>query len=286
MTHPQTRPWSLRVRDGVVLAADAGGDPAGPPVVFLHGGGQTRHSWGDAADRLAADGFSVLNLDLRGHGDSGWSPDGAYGLDVYLADLLEVLATLGRPAGLVGASLGGLTSLLAAGERHAGIGALVLVDIVPNIEPEGAQAIADFMRSRPDGFESLAQAAEAVAAYLPHRRKPADPEGLRKNLRLREDGRWHWHWDPRMLSGERRMDPLVQIPRLEAAARGVEAPTLLVRGALSRVVSADGVDQFRRLIPHAEFVNIADADHMVAGDRNDAFGAPLVDFLTRTLLPA
>lgn len=227
-------------------------------------------------------GFHAVSVDLRGHGDSGWSPDGDYRLDRYADDLDDVLHHLGRPAALVGASLGGLTSLLVAGEqRPAAVWALVLVDVVPQIEAEGAQAILGFMTASPDGFASVTEAADAVAAYLPHRPRRSDPSGLMKNLRQGSDGRFRWHWDPAMMSGNRPADPAGWRRRLDSAAASVVVPTLVIRGGLSRVVSPEGVAALRRQMPHAEFVQVQDADHMVAGDANDGFDRPLLEFLAR-----
>lgn len=245
-------------------------------MVFLHGGGQTRHSWGSAIAMLGDVGFRALALDLRGHGDSDWAPDGRYDLDALADDLRDVIATLPDRPALIGASLGGLTSLLVAGEDAGAARALVLVDVVPQIETAGAAEIRDFMSGNPGGFATVEEAADAVAGYLPHRKRRSGNAGLMKNLRLREDGRYHWHWDPRLIQG--RM-PIDRADRLEEAARRVTVPTLLIRGGMSRVVSMEGVAAFRRLIPKAEFVNIPEADHMVAGDANDAFNAPLLAFL-------
>jgi len=271
---------SFRSRDGLDLVGDEAGDPANPAVVFFHGGGQTRHSWGAAVAILAKAGFYALTMDLRGHGDSGWSPSGDYSMEAMRDDVLDIVAALpGRPA-LVGASMGGMASLRAVGAAPDAARALVLVDVVPRIEMEGANEIRDFMQSAPDGFASLEEAADAVSAYLPHRPRRSNPSGLMKNLRLRDDGRYHWHWDPRLMQGKGDFD--LRIQATEDAARRVTIPTLLIRGGRSRVVSPEGVRAFQALIPHAEFVNIDDADHMVAGDANDAFNAPLVDFLKRT----
>lgn len=267
----------FRTASGLSLAADAKGPGDAPPVLFLHGGGQTRHSWGGAVEMLAKAGFRAITIDLRGHGDSDWAPDGRYDVEVLADDLRDVIAALPRAPALVGASLGGLTSLLVAGETPALVRALVLVDVVPQIEMEGAGRIRDFMTARPEGFATVEEAADAVAEYLPHRPKRSDHSGLLRNLRQGGDGRYRWHWDPQLLEG--RPTAAVWQERLEAAARRVRAPTLLIRGGLSQVVSMEGVEAFRRLIPHAGFVNVAEADHMVAGDANDAFAAPLLSFL-------
>lgn len=276
-------PLRFGTKSGVSIAADAAGPEDGPVVLFLHGGGQTRQSWGRAIAVLGQAGFRAITLDLRGHGDSDWAPDGRYDLPALRGDLLDVLAVLpGRPA-LVGASLGGLTSLLTIGTSETPIArALVLVDVVPQIEMEGGREIRDFMTGNPHGFATVDEAADAVAAYIPHRPRPSDNRGLMKNLRLREDGRYYWHWDPAMMTGIGQVDPGAQRTALDEAAARIRIPTLLVRGGRSRVVSMEGVKAFQRQIPHAEFVNIDEADHMVAGDANDSFNAPLVDFLERT----
>jgi pimeloyl-ACP methyl ester carboxylesterase len=285
-----TSATTRRGRDGIRLAADVAGDPVDPPVLLLHGGGQTRHSWGTTQRDLAARGWYVASLDLRGHGDSEWAPDGDYRIEAFADDIAEVARTLDRPA-LVGASLGGSSSLHALGTYGDQLArALVLVDVAPNIERSGARRIGDFMMEHmDDGFASLEAVADAVAAYNPHRPRPANLDGLRRNVRLR-DGRWYWHWDPTFIRGrfgsedETRTVEESQVHRteaLEAAARSLTIPTLLVRGHQSDLLSAEGASRFRELAPHAEFVDVAGAGHMVAGDRNDAFNDAIVAFLER-----
>lgn len=270
------------VGGGMTLAADAWGDPSAPPVVFLHGGGQTRHAWGDTARELAGRGWYALSLDLRGHGESDWSAQGAYRLDDFVGDLRAVLARLGRPAILVGASLGGMTALAAAGEEPRGdVRALVLVDIAPRMERSGALRIVSFMLSRPDGFASLEEAADAVAAYQPHRERPSDTRGLEKNLRRGPDGRWRWHWDPRFLNGVGAPHAGERPTRLDDAARALSVPTLLVRGRLSDLLSEEGARHFLDLVSHARFTDVSGAGHMVAGDKNDLFTRAVVDFLAQ-----
>jgi pimeloyl-ACP methyl ester carboxylesterase len=267
----------------VSLIGDAWGDPAAPPVLLLHGGGQTRHAWGGTARALAARGWRAVAVDLRGHGDSSWSPDGVYGLAPFVADvryLANDMADTGTPAVLVGASLGGLASLVALGEApHAPATALVLVDVVPRMEPEGVDRIKAFMTQAPDGFADLEEAADAVAAYLHHRARPDDLSGLRKNLRQRPDGRWVWHWDPQFMTQGQRHNEFDDLDRLATAARAITVPTLLVRGGISDVVSADGAQELKALIPHARLVDVAGAGHMVAGDRNDRFSEAVLMFL-------
>ncbi|HEY8526342.1 MAG TPA: alpha/beta hydrolase [Acidimicrobiales bacterium] len=269
---------------GVELAADAYGPEDGPPVLLFHGGGQTRHAWGGTAQLLGERGWRSTTVDLRGHGDSDWSPDGVYDLDTFAADVRIVAEAQPRPPALIGASLGGISSLVAIAEAPAPIArALVLVDVAPRMEPDGVQRIHDFMRGHPNGFASLEEVADAVAAYNPHRPRPKDLSGLRKNVRLGEDGRWHWHWDPRFLDGPSTDEPrsLRNEDRLEAAARALTLPTLVVRGKASDVLSEEGVRHLLELVPHAEVADVTGAGHMVAGDRNDAFNDAVFDFLER-----
>jgi pimeloyl-ACP methyl ester carboxylesterase len=267
----------------VDLAADAWGDPDDPTVLLLHGGGQTRHAWGRTAKAVASRGWRAVAVDLRGHGDSGWSPDGVYGLDRFVNDVRCIVAGVSEPPVLVGASLGGLASLVAMGEAPpVAARALVLVDVAPRMEEDGVDRIRAFMTSAPDGFASLDDAADAVASYLPHRRRPDDLTGLRKNLRRRPDGRWMWHWDPAFIhtgAEAPRSNDFADTARLAAAARSITVPTLLIRGGVSDVVSVDGARELKELIPHAELVDVAGAGHMVAGDRNDRFSAAVLAFL-------
>jgi pimeloyl-ACP methyl ester carboxylesterase len=149
------------------------------------------------------------------------------------------------------------------------------------MEQEGVMRVISFMHSGLDGFASLDEAADAIAAYLPHRPRPRDASGLAKNLRQGPDGRWRWHWDPRFVRRERG-DPSFAHARLTAAARALTIPTLIVRGRMSDVLSEDGVRELLALVPHAEYADVAGAAHMVAGDDNDAFTAAIDGFLSRT----
>ncbi len=270
---------------GITLSADVGGDNSAPPVILLHGGGQTRNAWAEAAATLVDSGFHVISLDLRGHGESDWSNEGDYRLDAFIADLKAVMATLPSPPALVGASLGGIVSMLVAGEGNIAspARALVLVDVTPRVEREGANQIRGFMRGTANGFKDIDEAAAAVATYLPHRPRPKDISGLMKNLRQRADGRLYWHWDPRIMDRGPRTQYEDFQGRMERAARNLKIPTLLIRGKMSELVSPQSVAEFRALCPQAEYLDIPGAAHMVAGDRNTAFNAAVIDFLRRRI---
>jgi pimeloyl-ACP methyl ester carboxylesterase len=261
-------------------APAATSDPGRPSILMLHGGGQNRHSWKNTGQILADGGLHVVALDSRGHGDSDRAPEANYTVDALCADTLAVIDQIGRPVMLIGASMGGMTSILAsdaAGPEK--VTKLVLVDVVPRYEKDGSARIRDFMFSHVHGFDSLEAAADAVAEYLPHRTKPRSPDGLKKNLR-RRDGRWYWHWDPKFLTAPMD-DPFVRVEKLERAAINLTIPILLIRGKLSDVVSADGVKDFLNKVPNAEFVELSDAGHTAAGDDNDAFSEVVVQFVSR-----
>lgn len=269
------------------IIADRQGDPDARAVVFLHGGGQTRRSWGRAAQAVAARGWQAVTVDLRGHGESDWATDGDYQLISFATDVNEVLATLPPAPVLVGASLGGLTSMLLAGELNPGVaGAVVLVDIVPNMDASGAERVHAFMSDRLEsGFASLDEVADAIAAYNPHRPRPSDLTGLTTNLRRRGD-RWFWHWDPQFITGSESQLPseVNDADRLHTAVQAIlddGVPMLLVRGQLSDLVSRDSSDAFLARFPGVEFVDVAGAGHMVAGDRNDVFADAILGFLGR-----
>lgn len=274
----------FKAPDGVRLVADELGPVAGPVVILLHGGGQTRHSWSGAMRALAARGYRVINFDARGHGDSDWSATGSYELDDRAEDLRTIVATLEHPFALVGASLGGSTSIhaVAGGMTPA---AVVLVDIVPQPETLGVDRIVKFMKANPDGFSSLEEAADAVSSYNPERPRPRDASGLMRNLRRRENGRLYWHWDPATTDTDLDRHQKMMQRSAVIMARRQSLPTLLVHGLKSDVVSHAGVAAFRKLLPSLEVTSVGGAGHMVAGDRNDAFNTAVIEFLTRHLPP-
>ena len=273
--------------EGIHLVADVWGDDRDWPVLLMHGGGQTRHAWGSTAEALARSGWRAVSLDLRGHGDSEWALNADYSFTAYSADCLAVIDRLGRPPVLVGASLGGVTALLAEGASDRVVSSgLVVVDITHRTNPAGIRRIRDFMASGLEGFATLDEAAGAIAAYTPNRPRRVNPSGLMKVLRQRRDGRWYWHWDPRFLEGGRTEVPRPEFEALFQVAMGnIRVPTLLVRGLLSDVVTEEGVQEFLRRIPGAKVVDVGGAAHMVAGDQNDAFSQAVIGFLDRDVRP-
>ncbi|MGE0211859.1 MAG: alpha/beta fold hydrolase [Parvibaculaceae bacterium] len=270
-----------------MLAADLYTAPeaGGRLAVLVHGGGQTRHSWRSAAKAFAREGWSTITLDQRGHGESAWIADAAYGFGDYAADLKAVVEGLERQgfgrAVVVGASLGGIAGMIAAGELGVPMRGLVLVDITPKVRLEGVERVINFMRAHArEGFGSLEEAAASISAYLPHRRPPSDLSGLAKVLRKDKEGRYRWHWDPLFLDS-RSGDRGVLEGRLSEAVRRIRFPILMVRGRESELVGEEEARAFLTLAPHAELADVGGARHMVAGDRNDAFTDAVLGFLRR-----
>ena len=274
----------FKVSEDREIIASEWGDSVNPLVIMLHGGGQTRHSWKGVAAKIANLGFHVIAHDLRGHGESFWDSDGDYTFDAHRDDLVKIIQQLGKKANLVGASLGGMISLSLAGhvEESKHCSGLIMVDIGMRPNDEGSDRIVEFMRSGAKGFASVEEAADAVSGYLPHRERPKDISGLKKNLRLKEDGRYYWHWDPLFLTDRTGMGEVREerFRQLENSAKRITVPTLLVQGALSDILTNKEKEEFLNAVPHAKFAEIQQATHMVVGDKNDIFAEAIVDFLS------
>ncbi len=260
------------------IIADQWSNEKGFPLLLAPGGGQTRHAWGGAGQRLAQLGYHVTSMDQRGHGDSEWLENGNYSYEAFAQDLVCVAqslkATTGHAPVAIGASLGGIAGLCAQGRNADTLSGLVLVDITPTVEVAGVEKVLSFMAANVDeGFATLDEAANVIATYLPNRKRPGSLNGLSKNLRQGDDGRYRWHWDPQFLKnrqpGKNQRDELQE--EMITAAKSLIIPTLLVRGKSSELVSEKNANEFLELVPHADFTDVSDASHMVAGDKNDRF---------------
>jgi pimeloyl-ACP methyl ester carboxylesterase len=278
-----TAATSLTARDGLLLAASRFPGRA-PGVLLAHGFGQTRQAWLQTQQRLAAAGQGSLAWDVRGHGESGRNPDSfPYAGPQFVDDVLTAAAALGPAPVLVGASMGGLTGLMAQAQGRA-FSAMVLVDITPRWEAAGVERILGFMNAHPDGFDSFEHAADQIAQYLPHRRERKTPAQLAHLLSARPDGRLQWHWDPRLMSEFIPGSDALQ-GQIEDACAALDIPVLLVSGGRSDLVTDRTVQHFLELAPHARHVQLPHATHMVAGDDNDAFADTLIDYLNTLAAP-
>jgi pimeloyl-ACP methyl ester carboxylesterase len=266
--------------EGNRLEADVYGTGS-KTALLLHGGGQTRHAWRQTARKLSEHGYTAIALDQRGHGASDWVTSKAYGFIDYRDDLEAVTKQIGGKPAVIGASLGGIAGLYAEGKGESLFSALVMVDISPFMEAKGVDAVQNFMRDKmKEGFATIDEAGEAVARYIPNRKKPPSHEGLKKNLRL-INGRYYWHWDPGFMEGPRTVNfgkETLQAELINAAKR-LTIPTLLVRGGSSDIISPENAKAFIDIVPHAKFIDVAGAGHMVAGDKNDAFTNAVLGFM-------
>lgn len=270
------------VGDNMRLSVTKTGPFDGFPVILSHGGGQTSAAWRQTAAKLAMLGFRCTIYDQRGHGVSDWSPDHDYRLDRFRDDLRAIVHSCSTRPVVVGASLGGLSGMLVAGEGDCrdDLAGLVLVDIAARMSENGSDRINDFMKTSAQlGFASVEEAAERISAYLPHRKKLTSIKSLARNMRLFSDGRYRWNWDPEFLMGELSMVP--DYDRLSAACSRIEIPVSLIRGGQSELITREAVEEMRELIPCMECHEIPGASHMVVGDNNDKFFSVVKPFLSK-----
>lgn len=272
-------PHPLTGADAARLQASSHGPDHGMPVLLAHGFGQTRSAWESTATALAEAGFRAIAYDARGHGESDWNDkDTPYSGEQFTDDLIVVAGEMSEPPVLVAASMGGLFGLLGEARWPGLFRAMVLVDITPRWDTSGVERILAFMTAHPDGFASLQAAADAISAYLPHRARKSE-DGLRRLLRPDASGRWHWHWDPRLIAELAGGDAARQQAVMVEAARQVRCPVLLISGGRSDLVTPQTISEFMSLVPHAQHVQLPEATHMVASDDNTAFTAAVLHYL-------
>jgi pimeloyl-ACP methyl ester carboxylesterase len=266
--------------DGLTLAGDAYGDPAAPPVLFFHGGGQSRNAWIGSAKTVAEAGYYGISFDLRGHGDSDWAADGDYLLDAFSRDVERLISQFNQPVTLVGASRGGQAALV-GGSRHPDrVRLIMLADVAPMIRDDGVDGIRAFFAEGEAGFATLDDAADSLARHLNQPRMD-DSSRLARAMRQDDAGRWHWRWDP--ATGKREfLHPPSEGEALLAAAARVESPVVLVRAEFSHLLTDEGVARFGQLAPQLGVINAKGVGHMFTADRNDAFAAQLLECLEQT----
>jgi pimeloyl-ACP methyl ester carboxylesterase len=242
-----------------------------PPVVMLHGGAQTAHSFDEVAPPIARR-HHVVCLDQRGHGDSDWAP--RYRRADFVADVNALLDRLGwRTTSLVGMSLGGLNSIAFAAAHPDRVRALVVVDVVPSVAPEGREQIAKQLSVQE--FASFDEAVEMAHRFNPRRTIENIRERLGHAMRAFPDGRWRYKFDPDMAAGTQDLE------RLWADVRRIRCPTLLVRGAESPILTEEGTARFLSLVPGSRVAVVTGAGHSVMGDNPAGFLAAVAPFLAR-----
>lgn len=273
----------FRTADGLTLVAEAFGNPTQSPVLLLHGGGQTRHSWKQTGAILGRKGWFVLSVDSRGHGDSDWSVDKNYSMEFLARDLIQITESLVQKPILIGASMGGITGTMALKDIPDLFKALVLVDVSPKMEMKGVNRILDFMAAKPGGYHTLEEVHEAVKAYLPHRKNIGSINGLAKNLRKLPNGNLGWHWDPALLEVWKKSFTEKSAIDFESMQleilKNLKIPTFLIRGGMSDVISEEIVSELLNTVPGLKYKDVTEAGHMVAGDSNHVFTEAVLEFL-------
>jgi pimeloyl-ACP methyl ester carboxylesterase len=258
------------------------GDPANPPVVLLHGGNQTAHSW-DLVSLALCDRYHIIALDQRGHGDTEWPRDNASGRHEMASDALALIRSLGlgRPT-VMGHSMGGIVTmtLLAANPELAR--KAVIVDVGPDLSPQGAAVIGNFVRSV-DQVGSLDDFIDRVAAYDRFRSREHISRTVIYNLMRRVDGKLVSKHDHRSfgLTGEdgkplRRVDQ----PTLQDVAH-IPCPVLVLRGAESNVFMRDAAQRFVAALPQAELVEVPNCGHNIHSQNTPRFIEVVSEFLAK-----
>lgn len=275
-------PARMTAAEGLQLSADIAGDPWRHRLIFLHGGGQSRFSWRKALRIFTDDGYSVISYDLRGHGESGWSPSGDYSLEAHMRDLVCVVRSCPPRPIIIGASLGGRVALAAAAELGPdAIAGLILVDLTPKLDPRGLSRVLGFLGASKLGFESISAAIDTLDLYAESQYAKVS-EDFDHTLSLAEDGRYYWKWDP-AAALDASLDPLEIEAKLRIAARRAKVPTLLIRGTESDLVTAECVADFLEAMPWAEVIEIAGQGHLMKGANRELFCAAALDFIRRTV---
>lgn len=249
-----------------------------PPIVFLHGGALTAHTW-DLCCLVLREEFHCLALDQRGHGESEWAPDGNYSLASQREDIrgfVEALA-LEKPI-LVGQSLGAINALAFATEYPESLTALVMIDAGPTTRRAGTSRIREFVNGAAEAA-SLDAIIDRALAFNPRRDRQILRLTLLHNLRPLPDGRWVWKYDRRRFEGLDQEEHQKARRGLAERLDRVACPTLVVRGAESDVFHEEDAIELAGRLPQGRRVTIADAGHTVQGDNPKDLVSALRQFL-------
>lgn len=261
------------------LAGEAYGEPAAPPVLFFHGGGQSRNAWLGSARTLGDAGYYAISFDLRGHGDSDWAPDGDYHVEAFARDVETLLTQFSRPVTLVGASRGGQAALIGGARHPDKVRLIMLADVAPDMPDDQIDGIRRFFAEGSQGYESLDAAADALSRNLKQKRV-ADATRLARSMRQDATGRWHWHWDP-LTGREEFLHPPSENEAVLKAAAMVSSPLVMVRAELSHLVDDRNTARFKALAPQLQVMTAKGVGHMFTADRNDEFAERLLEQLSR-----
>lgn len=249
-----------------------------PPMVFLHGGALTAHTWDLVCLALRKD-FHCIALDQRGHGDSDWAEDADYSIGAQLADTKGFVDELGLDKFiLVGMSLGAINSLAFAIAHPERLNALVIIDAGPEMRRPGSSRIRDFVNDSED-LVTVEAIIERALKFNPRRDPTILRRSLMHNLRQQEDGTWKWKYDRRRFQ---RLDHEAHRAERAGLADGlarIACPTLVVRGGESDVFHEEDAERLVARLPDARRVTIPRAGHTVQGDNPKDLVAELRRFL-------
>jgi esterase len=249
-----------------------------PPILFLHGGALTAHTW-DLVCLALRDDYHCLALDQRGHGDSDWAHDEDYSIGAQLEDTKGFVDKLGLDKFiLVGMSLGAINSLAFAVAHPERLSHLVIIDAGPEMRRPGSSRIRDFVNEVQETV-TVEAIIEKALKFNPRR----DPNILRRslmhNLRQQPDGTWRWKYDTRRFKAMGQTSHRDDRAKLADGLVRILCPTLVVRGGDSDVFhEEDGIRLAQRL-PDGKFVTVPDAGHTVQGDNPKGLVAELRRFL-------
>lgn len=254
------------------------GPESAPPLVLLHGLTSHARSWDALGRELSAD-FHVIALDQRGHGDSDRAPDGDYRVATMAADVAGFVDAIGLDRFvLIGLSMGGRVGIAYAGGHAARIERLCIVDIGPEIHLPGMERIRQMMAGSPERIPSEEEAIEYVRLANPRAPEAGLSERVRHGLRRLPDGGLEWKYDKALRDMMRQGGRRETIDLWEPLRR-ITAPTLLVRGADSDVLSADVARRMIDALPDGRLVEIPGAGHPVPLDQPEAFARAVRAFL-------
>lgn len=254
------------------------GDPAAPPILLLHGGNQSAHSW-DLVSLHLADRFRVLALDQRGHGDSEWARDADYSSTAMADDAAAFLDEMGiEELIVVGHSMGGMNSLRMTLAHPERVSALVLVDVGPEVNEAGARTIRAFVTENRE-FDDIEHFVERVRRYDPYRSREHIERTVKYNLLRRADGKFVSKRDhgPRLRTTEdhRAASDRFTLEQMTA----LTLPVLVIRGADSQILTAEGATRFVDALPDGRLVTVPDAGHNVHGQNTPGFLDAIGPFL-------
>jgi pimeloyl-ACP methyl ester carboxylesterase len=267
--------------DGLRLHCLDWGNGSAPPMLLLHGFSGHAHTW-DTFARAIRDRFHVLALDQRGHGDSDWAKDGAYGPDDHARDIHAVHDRLGLgPVVLIGLSMGGRNAIAFAAAHPARVERLVIVDIGPDIDPRGAARVGRMAAEAPEDLGSVDEAVAHLRRYATLTSAAAEAAlryRVEHGVKRLASGRYTWKYD-RFLREQRRQGTAAPAIDLWPAVERITAPTLIVRGSESDVFAPETAKRMLELIPGSRLVEIPGAGHSVPAEAPEAFERAVRQFL-------